>query len=150
MPRAPLLLFWFSRERGVYCKRVLFRPQTKVSEFSTSQKMAATKSQRAMLNGQYRVFKAPDCCESRTDCSRAVEKGCKAPYFNLHLSQKFLLFLRKLPSSPCLSSIQSATPVTATWRMIAKEIAMPLLTQHCQQRGFQYCPLKKSSKLVKT
>ena len=34
-----LLLFWFSRERGVHCyERVLFWPQTKASEFSTSQK----------------------------------------------------------------------------------------------------------------
>ena len=32
----------------------------------------------------------------------------------LHLSQRFLLFLKKHPSSPCLSSIQSTTPVTAT------------------------------------
>jgi len=36
---APLLLFWFSRERGVYCFRVLFWRQTEESpEFSTSQK----------------------------------------------------------------------------------------------------------------
>ena len=34
----PLLLFWFSPERGVYCFRVLFWWQTKASEFSTSQK----------------------------------------------------------------------------------------------------------------
>ena len=37
MLRARLLLFC-SRERGVYCLRVLFWPQAKTSEFSTSQK----------------------------------------------------------------------------------------------------------------
>ena len=39
---APLLLFWFSRERGDYCLRVLFWWQTKASEFSASQKWPPT------------------------------------------------------------------------------------------------------------
>ena len=39
MLHAPLLLFWFSRERVVYCFLVLFALQTiESSEFSTSQK----------------------------------------------------------------------------------------------------------------
>ena len=39
MLHAPLLLFWFSQERGVYCFLVLFALQTmESSEFSTSQK----------------------------------------------------------------------------------------------------------------
>ena len=38
MLRVPLLLFWYSRERGVYCLRVLLWRQKKGSEFSTSQK----------------------------------------------------------------------------------------------------------------
>ena len=44
---APLLLFWFSRERGVYCLGVAIQHH----------KMAAMRSQREMLNGQYWVFK---------------------------------------------------------------------------------------------
>ena len=41
MLRVPLLFSWFSREQGVYCIRVEFWRQTKASELSASQKIAA-------------------------------------------------------------------------------------------------------------
>ena len=50
---APLLLFWFSRERGVYLRVAI-----------QHHKMAARRSQRAMLDGQYWVFKQ---AEYKTD-----------------------------------------------------------------------------------
>jgi len=59
MLRAPLLLFWISQEGGVYCFQVLFWRQTKESpeiNFDITT-MAAKRSQRAVLNGKYCVFK---------------------------------------------------------------------------------------------
>ena len=50
----PLLSLWFSQERGVYCLRVAIQHH----------KMAAKRSKRAMLNGQYWVFKQ---AEYKTD-----------------------------------------------------------------------------------
>ena len=56
---APLLLFWFSRETGVYCLRVLFWQQTKASEFSTSLKWPPRDRSVQCLVGYTGSFNSP-------------------------------------------------------------------------------------------
>ena len=59
MPCAPPLLFWFPREQSVYIvKEFDSGRKQKPQNFQHHKKMATKKSQCAMLNGQYRVFKS--------------------------------------------------------------------------------------------
>ena len=88
----PLLLFWFSRERGVHCyklNRVLFWPQTKAWQFSTSQKW-----RRAMFNGQYRVFKLTKLLKT---------KRCHVIKTHWSLTkEQAVLKLKRKQSTPCI------------------------------------------------
>ena len=62
MLRAPLVLFWFSLKRRVYCLRLLFSLQTKALEFSTSQKSGRQEIAVRNANGQYWVYRLINRC----------------------------------------------------------------------------------------